>query len=102
MLGSAPQCLNFDSAIVKEARGIEKKKPLISEKLIPGIIAARGTQQHSKKQIQGNTFLSSWHTPQRLFSNSLGSANKRQLWEPNIAIVGISNLVNDLKLSKHM
>lgn len=53
----------------------------------------RATEQ-TKREIQGNTFLSSWHAPQRLFSNSLGSANKRQLWERNIAIVGISNLVN--------
>lgn len=58
MLGSAPQCLNFDSAIVKEARGIEKKKPLISEKLIPGIIAARGTQQHSKQKERFRAILS--------------------------------------------
>lgn len=54
---------------------------------------ATATEQ-TKRESQGNSFLSSWHTPQRLFSNSPGSVRKSQLWEHSLAFASISNLVN--------
>lgn len=59
--------------------------------MLPG---GRSNRKNKKKESQGNSFLSSWHTPQRLFSNSPGSVRKSQMWEHGLAFASISNLVN--------
>lgn len=59
--------------------------------MLPG---GHSNRANKKRESQGNSFLSSWHTPQRLFSNSPGSVRKSHLWEPSLAFASISNLVN--------
>lgn len=59
--------------------------------MLPG---GHSNRTNKKKESQGNSFLSSWHTPQRLLSNSPGSVRKSQMWEHSLAFASISNLVN--------